>query len=1088
MSDALNTDGLDFGALLNAAPDAMAVVGEDGRMLLVNEQMLNLFGFSRTELVGQPVEMLMAEEFQGHHPELRGDYMADAQPRGMSGGRTLMARRKDGSDISVAISLSVITLDGHRLVVTAVRDLTFQAAEAAQLRRRNLEAQLMLRAAEAAAEADTVECVLVGVIDAVCEVTGWPIGHAYTRCPLKRDQLISGQHWYLAEGEAYAKFRDLSADRGFSCGEGMPGRVLESGNLLWIEDIRDGDNFPRAPAAQAAGIRSAFAIPVTVGDEVEGVLEFFSSQFMPEDEDFAQIMRNVSAQVGRVMERSRAQQELEQREQLIESLMGNVPGAIYRITDHGEEGGHKIDLMSDAIEEISGLPAAHFSGQSGSRLSDIIHPEDRALVNEKILAAISNDSAFNIEYRITHSDGCERWFSCQGNVSRDPDSGTPIVDGAIFDITPLREVQQEVERQGATFRNVFDTMADGYMVSNQDGLVTLINPRGLEILGYETLESLQHASAGDIYWDESDRDHIVAYLAENPVFKNLEVACRRGDGNRITSEFSGRIVPTDEGHLCEVTFQDVTQRKAAELALLDAREAAEQANFAKSSFMANMSHELRTPLNAILGYSEMLMEEVVDLGQDDLLPDLKKINSAGTHLLALINDVLDLSKVEAGKAEIFAEDIDVNELLDDVTSTVGPLVAKNGNRLVLERADDLGSVRQDLTKLKQSLLNLLSNAAKFTHDGEVTLRAFRELHPARDRLVLQVADSGIGIPADKLDELFDEFTQVDPSTTRQYGGTGLGLAISRRFCRLLGGDITVRSELGVGSEFTIKLPVCLAGAETDETVDAKAQASASQGELPLSAMPTTAAGRTILVIDDDPEACEIIERFLVRDGFDVVKAHSGEEGLRLAHDVHPSAITLDVMMPDMDGWAVLRSIKADPHLSDIPVVMVTMVDDKTRGYSLGATDYLTKPVDRDALLCSLDRYKCDRPPCPVMVVEDDVDTRSMLARTLKKDGWTVFEAGNGQEALDQMRREQPELILLDLMMPVMDGFQFLHELRRHEAWQNIPVIVITAKDLNEDDRRILQGKVARILEKGAYGRDQLIQNVRRLVAASGAAD
>jgi PAS domain S-box-containing protein len=745
-------------------------------------------------------------------------------------------------------------------------------------------------------------------------------------------------------------------------------------------------------------------------------------------------------------------------------------------------------VVTRSIEEISGLPAAHFSGQSGSRLSDIIHPEDRALVNEKILAAISNDSAFNIEYRITHSDGCERWFSCQGNVSRDPDSGTPIVDGAIFDITPLREVQQEVERQGATFRNVFDTMADGYMVSNQDGLVTLINPRGLEILGYETLESLQHASAGDIYWDESDRDHIVAYLAENPVFKNLEVACRRGDGNRITAEFSGRIVPTDEGHLCEVTFQDVTQRKAAELALLDAREAAEQANFAKSSFMANMSHELRTPLNAILGYSEMLMEEVVDLGQDDLLPDLKKINSAGTHLLALINDVLDLSKVEAGKAEIFAEDIDVNELLDDVTSTVGPLVAKNGNRLVLERADDLGSVRQDLTKLKQSLLNLLSNAAKFTHDGEVTLRAFRELHPARDRLVLQVADSGIGIPADKLDELFDEFTQVDPSTTRQYGGTGLGLAISRRFCRLLGGDITVRSELGVGSEFTIKLPVCLAGAETDETVDAKAQASASQGELPLSAMPTTAAGRTILVIDDDPEACEIIERFLVRDGFDVVKAHSGEEGLRLAHDVHPSAITLDVMMPDMDGWAVLRSIKADPHLSDIPVVMVTMVDDKTRGYSLGATDYLTKPVDRDALLCSLDRYKCDRPPCPVMVVEDDVDTRSMLARTLKKDGWTVFEAGNGQEALDQMRREQPELILLDLMMPVMDGFQFLHELRRHEAWQNIPVIVITAKDLNEDDRRILQGKVARILEKGAYGRDQLIQNVRRLVAASGAAD
>ena len=246
-------------------------------------------------------------------------------------------------------------------------------------------------------------------------------------------------------------------------------------------------------------------------------------------------------------------------------------------------------------------------------------------------------------------------------------------------------------------------------------------------------------------------------------------------------------------------------------------------------------------------------------------------------------------------------------------------------------------------------------------------------------------------------------------------------------------------------------------------------------------------GQTILVIDDDPEACEIIERFLVRDGFDVVTATTGEEGLRLAHELQPAAITLDVMMPDMDGWSVLRAVKADPHLAEIPVVMVTMVDDKSRGYSLGATDYLTKPVERVALVKALQRYRCERGSCPVMVVEDDADTRRLLARTLQKDGWAVTEAANGREALDAMEQEAPGLILLDLMMPVMDGFQFLHEMREHEAWQNIPVIVVTAKDLTPEDQRKLNGSVEQILAKGSYGREQLIQNIRRLVAASGTA-
>ena len=242
-----------------------------------------------------------------------------------------------------------------------------------------------------------------------------------------------------------------------------------------------------------------------------------------------------------------------------------------------------------------------------------------------------------------------------------------------------------------------------------------------------------------------------------------------------------------------------------------------------------------------------------------------------------------------------------------------------------------------------------------------------------------------------------------------------------------------------------------------------------------------APGCTVLVIDDDPEARDIIERFLKKDGFEVMTAASGEEGLRIAHRIKPAAITLDVMMPDMDGWSVLRALKADPDLHDIPVVMVTMVDDKTKGYSLGATDYLTKPVNRDQLLKILGRYHCADDVCAVLVVEDDEKTRELLARTLEKEDWDVMQAGNGREALEQMSQIKPDLILLDLMMPVMDGFDFLLAMRGNPAWKDIPVIVVTAKDLTADDRRILSGKVEQVLEKGAYTQQQLLAMVHSVV-------
>ena len=516
--------------------------------------------------------------------------------------------------------------------------------------------------------------------------------------------------------------------------------------------------------------------------------------------------------------------------------------------------------------------------------------------------------------------------------------------------------------------------------------------------------------------------------------------------------------------------------------LAQAMVSAEEANRAKSEFLANMSHELRTPMNAILGYSEMLIEEAEDLQQEDFIPDLKKINQAGTHLLALINDILDLSKIESGKMEAFAEEIDINTLIDEVSGTTQPLMEKNNNTLSIERGKELGKAHQDLTKLRQTLFNLLSNAAKFTHDGTITLHANRIEQAGVDWLTLAVSDTGIGIAADKIEHVFKEFTQADGSTTRDYGGTGLGLAISRRFCQLLGGDLNVHSELGEGSTFSIRIPAILPE-EHDLHPSADTVATADMAEAKLENLRKAGPGSMILVIDDDPEACEIIERYLTKDGYSVATATSGEQGLRLAHEIQPAAITLDVMMPDMDGWSVLRVLKADPALRAIPVIMLSMIDDRTRGYSLGAVDYLTKPVDREQLNKTLSRYYCaEEDTCPVLLVEDDTETREVMARTLVKAGWTVSEAGNGQEALDIMSGLHPRLILLDLMMPVMDGFDFLTVMRARPEWRHIPVIVITAKDLTADDRNRLTGRVEEIVEKSAYTHEQLLQHVSEAVA------
>lgn len=501
-----------------------------------------------------------------------------------------------------------------------------------------------------------------------------------------------------------------------------------------------------------------------------------------------------------------------------------------------------------------------------------------------------------------------------------------------------------------------------------------------------------------------------------------------------------------------------------------ARASAEEANQAKSVFLANMSHELRTPLNAIIGYSEILREEAEDNAHDEYLGDLDKINSAGKHLLELINAILDLSKIEAGKMDLYLEEFEVAPMIDGVVGVIKPLIDRNENSIEVKVAADIGAMRADLTKVRQSVFNLLSNAAKFTNRGTVTLSVKREQIDGRDWVAFEVSDTGIGMTAEQMSRLFQEFTQADASTARTYGGSGLGLALSRHLCRLMGGEITVQSDFGEGSTFTIHLPATVnpPGAEVAPDEPATAVSSASSP--------------SILVVDDEADARELLRRMLTKAGFHVIPASDGQEALDLARQTKPDAITLDVMMPGMDGWAVLSELKADPATRDTPVVMLTIVDDKQHGYTLGASDYLTKPIDRERLVEALRQYSGD-PNAPILVTEDDVATRELLCRALKEEGWSVMEAANGQEALDRMATRRPRAILLDLMMPTMDGFEVVSQVRAHPEWSDIPIVVLTAKDITAEERERLNGGVERCLKKD-LSRDALLGEIRAALGSS----
>lgn len=975
-------------------------------------------------------------------------------------------------------------IDAQNALVAANEQLERRVAE------RTASVRLLQNIVLAANSADSFEAALQTAVHEICIYANWPVGHAYVvEHKDGQSHLVPSGIWHIETASQLSDLGAATENLRFGDVSGLPGRVLAESREVWIENLETYDDFRRGEFADQAGLRAGMAFPITINQQVIGVIEFFAQDVTPANIEIIKTLEHVGAQLGSVAERKAAEAEVKKSREEAEL-------AHLRMTDALEVIGQGFVLFDkdDNIalfntkyaERIRGIlgrdPVVGDSFESIMRASaEVNYIPDSMENKEQWVQRILRDRKETKQRDSISKQNDGTWFRAEGYETSD--GGTVSI---FTDVTELKEKEEELaemarqsELAHVRLHDGIQALGQGFALFDQDERYVMFNDKYADmidvlarrpVVGESFAEVLKDTKRND-FGDLTREEWMKNVLDERKSDKARNSTNRLPDGSWYKAEgFRTR----DGGNVS--VFTDITELKEHEKeldALVKelgvARDAAVDANSAKSQFLANMSHELRTPLNAIIGYAELLADDAEDDENEEYIPDLQKIQNAGKHLLGLINDILDLSKIEVGKIELYVEEISVSEMMEDVSNTIKPLVDKNNNTLEIEMGEGVDTIHSDLTKLRQNLFNLLSNAAKFTENGALSVKTRIEPSPSGDLIVFDVTDEGIGMTPEQLDRIFDPFTQADSSTSKKFGGTGLGLTITREFSRMLGGDILAVSEAGVGTTFTMKVAVdgtALVNKQGEDEPRAGNTSDVSE-DSPL-----------VLIIDDDPNVRELLHRNLNVAGYRTEMAVNGKEGLKKAKELLPDAITLDVIMPTADGWSVLSQLKSTKATANIPVVMVTIAEDRSLGFSLGASEYLSKPVDRKKLVRVLDKFLQHREGESVLLIEDDEPTRTVMRLYLEKEGASVVEATNGREGIEALEQATPSMILLDLMMPEMDGFGFIEEYRKRPEWHTIPVVVVTAKSLTEDEKRKLDGWVDALYSKLESSIDDVLKDIQ----------